>query len=641
MIKKFFQIIFRWTTEKTEVNYLYFLLVLASITGLICLYFPFLNTPLLGIPLFFFLYALGQALLEVSIFVLTAHLIKRYAPKWIHSILTSIIFALLVVHFTDFILLRLMDTSIMYFFKFLIGHNIDHMISVFHAINLNRSMMILIVAAFFAIPMIGISFDRATHYFIKKKPFKLSFLQIFLSVGFLGLTLLTIEFFALPHLSRLAHMKYQKTLPFGKTFLTPLQRCISLSSPISPPPNEEDLLRNTPPLSLSNKPNLYLFIIETLRKDFITEITAPHLTAFANENIQFTSSFSNANGTPHSWFAILHSIFPHHWKTVHDNWKKGSIPLRLLQNAGYKICVYSSADLHYFDMDQMLFGQRRELVDHIEEYGINLPLEAWERDALALRSFQRDITEKEGKEGNLYIFFLDATHSEYSFPPDFPLKFLPIPKQIDYLTLTQKDLEPIKNRYRNSISYIDSLMNTFFSTLRKENLYEDAIIAITGDHGEEFFEEGALFHGTHLNHFQTYVPLFFKFPKDCPPIEGQIATHLDILPSFFHYLTKTTKFAPLFHGESIFAKRKWPYRMAIQQNGADHPCEFIIEREGAQLHARFFDPRNIYKHNHLEILSIQTTEPFLENDLDVLIKNYFPGVFDPLISKVTPWQIID
>jgi membrane-anchored protein YejM (alkaline phosphatase superfamily) len=295
-----------------------------------------------------------------------------------------------------------------------------------------------------------------------------------------------------------------------------------------------------------------LFIIETLRKDFITEQFAPHLHAFGKENIQFQFSHSNANSTQQSWFAIFHSLNPLHWANFP---KVGSAPLQILKDIGYKVHVYSSADLRYFEMDQMIFGTERVLADDLEEYA-KLPIESWEKDALVMNAFEK-ATHSEC--GNIYLFFLDATHSEYSFPPKKTI-FQPIIKKIDYLTMNVKNIEPLINRYRNSVYYIDTLMNRFTTFLKEKNLYDKAIIAITGDHGEEFFEDGSLFHGTHLNEAQTSVPIFFKFP-DQHKVYTNSVSHIDIFPTILDYVTKRN--CDLFDGKSIFQTKRSPYRFTV------------------------------------------------------------------------------
>ncbi len=55
---------------------------------------------------------------------------------------------------------------------------------------------------------------------------------------------------------------------------------------------------------------------------------------------------------------------------------------------------------------------------------------------------------------------------------------------------SRKEMHAIKNRYLNSIAYVDSLMKQMLDSLKEKGLYEKTLIVITGDHGEEFLDEG-------------------------------------------------------------------------------------------------------------------------------------------------------
>ncbi len=492
-------------------------------------------------------------------------------------------------------MVRLMDATIVYIFKFLFGSGLNHLIAGFQALNMNWTMIAMIIATILILPVAGLGFYWLTYRMTNKKPLHISLSHIALTVAVLGTALFLLDLIAQPYLNKNDYSKYQKTLPLGTTFLTPHAKYLSLSAPFPPFRDEETTLRALPQATLKHLPNVYLFVIETFRRDYL--YAAPHLSAFGAQNIAFSNSFANANSTHLSWFAIFHADVPLHWASMRDAWTHGSIPLQLLKNLGYRTSVYSSADLRYFNMDKLIFGAHRELANPIEEYTLDRTLEPCERDALAFQSLKRDLA----PEGRLYLIFLDSTHSEYSFPKDFPLQYQPIAKEIDYLTIGPKspELELIKNRYRNAIGYIDSLMGNFFALLKEQNLYDDAIIAITGDHGEEFFEEGALFHGTHLNHYQTAVPLLLKFPsKEWIPQRDE-ATHMDLFPSILHYLTKQSDFTSLFDGHSVFSLKQPPYRIAVLQNGPDTPLEFYLEKPEIKLHARFVDP------SKLEIIDLQ------------------------------------
>ena len=48
--------------------------------------------------------------------------------------------------------------------------------------------------------------------------------------------------------------------------------------------------------------------------------------------------------------------------------------------------------------------------------------------------------------------------------------------------------------------------------LKKLGLYDNAMIVITSDHGEEFYEHGMWMHGGHLYNELIHVPLVIKYP---------------------------------------------------------------------------------------------------------------------------------
>lgn len=482
-------------------------------------------------------------------------------------------------------MVRLMDTSVIYIFKFLFGSGMQHLIAGLQSLNLSATMIVIIGILFVSIPVVGLTLYWLTWRVSSLKPMSLSLKQIAFSLLAIGGLLFLADIIAQPFLNRSIYSKYHKALPLGTTFLTPDAMRISLPVTFAPFRSESKTVKNIPDVCIEKKPNIYFFVIETLRKDFLDTKTAPHLVQFEKENISLGASFSNANSTHLSWFAIFHSNLPFYWTSARDTWSQGSIPLRYLKKLGYKIHVKSAADLRYYNMDKLIFGAEKEAIDDFEEFG---NLDPCHRDALAFSSLKKAVLENE-REGHVYLVFLDSTHSEYSFPKDFPLSFEPIAKEIDYLTIGPKspELEAVKNRYRNAIHYIDHLFGQFFAFMKEQNRDANAIMAITGDHGEEFFEDGALFHGTHLNKYQTFVPIFMKFPEEKYKIQTQSITHLDLFPTILHYLTGQMDFLSLFDGQSIFDPNHWPYRICVSQNGPDTPLEFAIEKNDFKLHARF------------------------------------------------------
>ncbi len=404
-IKKFF-------FEKHEINYLYFSFFFVAVSILSLSHFLFLEEPLSGLRLFFLLYALGQAFLEVWVFILIAYILRRWTSSSVFYPFIALSFTVLLLHFTAFTLLRLMDASITYIFKFLFGRGFDHLTTVFLALGMNMGMIATIVFVLVSIPFLGLLLYWGTSYIARLSPWKLSLQQIIAALAMTGASLCCLEVLVHQHLERPLYNKLHKGLPLGRAFYPPEPRCITLKEPRVRLKNEAHLREALPFLTAVDTPNIYFFVIETLRKDFVTEETAPHLMAFAKENLNISSSYANSNWTPLSWFSLFHSNLPFSWALVRDEWKGGSIPLALLKQLGYKIRVYSSTDLSYFDMDRAIFGENRSLATRIEEHFFQRDLEPCDRDTLCIDSFERDLKAEGGKAGNLYIFFLDATHSE-------------------------------------------------------------------------------------------------------------------------------------------------------------------------------------------------------------------------------------
>jgi len=615
------------------VNYLYFLIFFVVLLTLTFSHFLRASQPDWGTHLFFLIYALGQALLEVFCFMLLGYALTRSAPRWTFKIYASLLFVFLLAHFANFTMVRLLDVTLSYFFKFFIGCGLDHFRTAFQAMNMNSVMIGMIIGSIFLVPIAGIAFYWATHKISLKKPLLLSQKQILAAAGCLALLLLLLDLVAKPYFTCDVHDKYKKNLPLGSTYLSPSPRCIALPGPLVKPRKEEEVQRYlaTHSFSSSKLPNIYLFVIETLRRDFVNKTIAPHMSSFAEKHLAPNLTFSNSNSTHPSWFSIFHSTFPFQWTYIRDDWEQGSAPLQLLKKMGYKIRAYAAADLNYFHMDQIIFGKEKQLVDSMSDFS-QQRIEPCERDARAIQALIQDASSH--REGTLFLVFLDSTHSEYSSPAGMQ-PFQPATISVDYLAISQSasDLEGLQNRYRNAIHWVDHLLGHFFSSLEEEGLYEKALIALTGDHGEEFFEEGALFHGTHLNDWQTRVPLFYKFPGALPGPVAEISSHIDLFPSILHFLTGVDSFGEILDGRSIFAKDRNPYTLSVQHNGLYVPYEFAISDGQNRLHARLLNPPFIHSIPGVEIIALDTSEGRTRVLSEEIVRGYFQEALLPLFPQ--------
>jgi glucan phosphoethanolaminetransferase (alkaline phosphatase superfamily) len=558
-----------------------------------------------GSQIFFFLYAIGQVVLEITFFIAAGLLIQAYLGKLCFALFVGGTFIALFLHIFDFFMDRILDLSIWEALRiFVFDESLGNFFYLLDASGISVWLWLAFFALLALLPLIGFLLYKMSNYLAEKRQISLSqnhFLQAFLCIP---LALFLWDYSASKVIHPDDYTAFLKSLPWKCTFLQPENTLLSFSDSLHPPLSEkavaETIAQN--PVHLHKKPNIYLFVVESLREDAITPEIAPHLAEFRENAIHFDHAISNGNGTHLSWFSIFHSQFPYHWKHFQQNWKMGSPALHLLKKWGYQVRLYTSAQLSYYGMEQLLFGN---LIDSNQTFHHAPPLTAADTDAKSLAKLQQDLRDHpELQEGQIFIIFWDCTHFEYSWPKTWTPKFTPFAQEFAYFKTfhSEKAIRSIKNRYNNAVHYMDTLFGSFIQQLPNK---EEAIIVFTGDHGEEFFEQGHLFHNSHLTRQQTNIPFYLKFGnQERKIIERPLASQMDIFPSIIDYLSGST--VPFLEGNSLFQQPAWPFVVTARFNAGRTPYEFAVHNGANKLIARFANRKNILESNQLQIISLRT-----------------------------------
>jgi len=101
------------------------------------------------------------------------------------------------------------------------------------------------------------------------------------------------------------------------------------------------------------------------------------------------------------------------------------------------------------------------------------------------------------------------------------------------LELTEVDLDGIRDHYDGGISSADAYVADLLDMLEQRGLYDEALIAITSDHGESLGERGMIGHGG-LYIEQLRVPLILKLPASWgvpAAVVDEPAALLDVMPT--------------------------------------------------------------------------------------------------------------
>jgi len=299
-------------------------------------------------------------------------------------------------------------------------------------------------------------------------------------------------------------------------------------------------------------PDVYLITIDTLRADHVgcygyKQVETPALDALAADGVRFTEAFTHSPITNTSHITILTGLLP----SVHGVTDFG-VPLspqhvtaaELLKQHGYQTAAFIGAVI--LDSNTLAPGLDRGF-DFYDNFPKNdgknsdgTNKERWgrvERRGMEVVEHAETWFDKHRTGPHFVWVHLYDPHDPYEPPPPFSVKYK------DHL-------------YDGEIAYADSALARWIAFLKKAGVYNNAIIVVTGDHGEGLGEHGEETHGLFLYDSTLHVPLILKMPVKIAGaghrgavIDAQVRT-TDILPTI---LSATGIAAPAeLNGESLF-----------------------------------------------------------------------------------------
>lgn len=302
--------------------------------------------------------------------------------------------------------------------------------------------------------------------------------------------------------------------------------------------------------------NVVLIVIDSWNKNAWTKEVFPNVWEFSNECSKFEDHISSGNGTTGSLIGMFFSL-PANYKDNLDI--SGTQPLlidQLIKN-NYDIQVFASASLVHPPFGRMMFSNVPNL--RIESEGKT----CYDRDCDMTNDFI-DYLDGEHREPFFSFLFYDLAHGcEMPAERNFPFK--PAWDYPDYLKLTNEmDPTPYWNLYCNSLYQIDLLIGKVLNKLKEEDLLENTLIIITGDHGEEYNENKKNYwgHGSNFSPVQIRIPfIIFDASKNINTYYHR-TTHYDLAPTIMkEYLGVKNPIADFSVGHLLTdsCNRDWHY----------------------------------------------------------------------------------
>lgn len=168
--------------------------------------------------------------------------------------------------------------------------------------------------------------------------------------------------------------------------------------------------------------------------------------------------------------------------------------------------------------------------------------------------------------------------------------------------------EGMEERYDGEVAFVDRYVGFLLEYLRyRGSLYEDSIVLVTSDHGEEFREHGRLQHARTCYVESTHVPLMLYVPKLLPRRVASDVALIDIVPALLELVGATSDtdelqgqslFVPVFAGQKVDAERPIFCSVASQWSGDERFFErsvrsgsFALTQDVKSGRLRLFDRR--------------------------------------------------
>jgi membrane-anchored protein YejM (alkaline phosphatase superfamily) len=299
---------------------------------------------------------------------------------------------------------------------------------------------------------------------------------------------------------------------------------------------------------LQRRPNILFVAVESLRSDALNEELMPNMQHFAaaHQCIRSRHHHSGSHVSELGFFSLLYGLDTYYLADF-SHYKAASYPLELLKHNGYTVAGACSAHMSRW-------GYSKLVTDQFAPYQEFYAEQPFQRDKQMLDWAEKTYRARDSAQPLFLFLFFDATHHDYSYPTEFE-RFKPVfPQGSDLLFADDTAAEvrqQIQNRYRNSVLYVDSLVGHLLQVVRDDWLKGELLIVLTGDHAEEFWDEGSWGHmQPRFINARTQVPLVMCLP-DRQLAELTLSSHADILPTLLDYLGTVPPLKPFDYSDGV------------------------------------------------------------------------------------------
>ena len=306
-------------------------------------------------------------------------------------------------------------------------------------------------------------------------------------------------------------------------------------------PVDLSLVLNLQP-SQGAKPNIFIFVIDSLRRDYLSPynssiVTTPEFEKFARSSVVMENAFTRYAGTALSEPAIWVGAMQLHKQYIEPFSPMNNLQ-KLLETEGYR---------SYISLDPIL---QRVVANSSSITKLDSGLQVMSDYDYAIAKGGADSnTERNSSKSRKSWSTLDfvATLRELESELDArPNKHDPVfgytqPQNVHTLTLEQsKSGKSRREISADEVQRMDGAFGQFIEFLKSRGMYDSSIVVVTSDHGDSYGEFGRFGHADFLFPEVIRIPLIIHLPTSLQNRlvydARSVAFSMDITPSLYYLL---------------------------------------------------------------------------------------------------------
>lgn len=327
---------------------------------------------------------------------------------------------------------------------------------------------------------------------------------------------------------------------------------------VPPPPHHpQELFSGALQTGGVRRYNIVWVIIEAFRADHVGALgydrpTTPYLDALARESLLFTNAHSQSSATILSVPSMLSGVNP-----GEVTWQKtrGVLP----QIAGSEEMIAERLKQRGYATGMVLDTYLRHGFHGIHQGFDRLLLAEPDSERVNNRPRRNPLSTAQaadflartppGRPFFLVVYYPD-THSPYTRHRD-----------VDDSHFSRDEI----GDYDTELAFLDEQLRSLVEQLRaRPSLWNDTIVVVTADHGEEFGEHGGIRHALTCHREVVHVPLLVRVPGLSPARVGARVGLVDIVPSLLE-LTGDRDHLDRLSGQSLLVPALRPDRLDPQR----------------------------------------------------------------------------